>query len=223
MATGAWDATAATLDRIAALPAAANDGKRAFRLQRRRVILAYRSDRFAEALQAFREALDIAVRLEDEVGTDQARNDLGNALRRIGDYRGALEAYRASLDGKRRRADAQVGRLLNNLGDLHRDLGDLDAAARYYKDALEAYLAAGRPLEAAHTQESIATVAFANGDAAGARTALESALDIYATAGAEPAFRFGGLGAAAGDHHARAGRVRGRLRRRAALPYSRAG
>lgn len=186
LATGAWDATGATLDRVAALPASAGDGKRAFRLQRRRGILAYRTDRFAEALQAFRETLDLAVRLEDEVGADQARNDLGNALRRIGDYRGALEAYRASLEGKRRRADPQVGPLLNNLGDLHRDLGDLDAAARYYQDALAAHLAAGRPLEAAHTQESIAAVAFAKGDAAGARSALESALAIYTTAGAEP-------------------------------------
>ncbi|HVJ62739.1 MAG TPA: tetratricopeptide repeat protein, partial [Tahibacter sp.] len=127
-ATGDFAAASATLDRVAAMHPEPARWMHEYRLDRRRGILAYRQGRYAEALPLFRAARARAAARDDAVALGQSDNDIGNALRRIGSYREALESYLSSLDFKRRAGDKQLGALLTNLGDLYRDLGDIAAS-----------------------------------------------------------------------------------------------
>lgn len=194
IATGDFAAAAATLDRVAAMPVEAGRWMHDFRLARRRGILAYRQERYAEALPQFRVARELALAHKDDTALAQSWNDLGNALRRIGDYHGALDAYLASLELKRRGKDEQLGVLYNNLGDLYRDLNDLGEAKKRYLEALVEHDRDDRPRDAAHTRESLAAVLVRGGDLAEAATAYGQAIDS-----------FHGLGARADELRARVG------------------
>jgi tetratricopeptide (TPR) repeat protein len=187
LATGDVAAATRTLERIERLPPAAQPAKRSLKLFRRRGILAYRADHYAQALVEFRAALDLARGSHDAVGEAQAQNDLGNALRRIGDYRAALEAYLASLALKRGQPDAPLGPILNNLADLYVDLGEADTALDRYREAIAAHRRDGRPLDAAHSSESLARLLADRGEPVAARAALEEALQIDREGGVLPA------------------------------------
>ncbi len=182
LAGGDYAAAAASLDRVAALPQ--GDWKRLFRLERRRGMLEYRRERFAEALTHFRSARGLAEQHADATGLGQSDNDIGNALRRIGDYRGALQSYLASLDVKRGSGDAPLGPVLNNIGDLYRDLDEPDNAARYYAEALDAHRRAGHVLDAAHTLEALGVLELERHQLAPARQALQQAFATFAGADA---------------------------------------
>ena len=177
VASGAYDAAAATIDRVAGLPG--QDWKRLFRLERRRGILDYRRDRFAEALSHFRAGYRLADQHADAVSLGQAGNDVGNALRRIGEFREALQAYLGSLDAKRKSSDPQLGPLLNNIGDLYRDLEEPENAARFYAEALAEHQRTGRKLDAAHTLEAIGVLALDRGDLDGALQSLGNAYSTF--------------------------------------------
>jgi two-component system, sensor histidine kinase ChiS len=184
VAAGDFAAAAATLDRAAALPARAGHWMHDFRLARRRGILAYRQEKYAVALAQFRQARELALAHADETALAQSWNDIGNALRRIGDYREALSAYLSSLELKRRGRDEQLGPLYNNLADLYRDLGETDTARQRYAEALAEYRRAGRPRDAAHAQESLAALLASTGDLTQAATALDEVVAAYAELGA---------------------------------------
>ncbi|MBL8300618.1 MAG: tetratricopeptide repeat protein [Rhodanobacteraceae bacterium] len=184
IATGNFAAASLTLDRVAALPAEPDRWKRDFRLVRRRGILAYRQEHYAEALLQFRSARELASAHGDTTALGQSWNDLGNALRRIGDFPGALDAYLASLDLKRKGADEQLGTLYNNLGDLYRDLGDLNEARKRYGEALVEHDRENRMREAAHTRESLAAVLAQSGDVAAAADAYAQAIGRFHELGA---------------------------------------
>lgn len=184
IATGDFAGAAATLDRVAAMPVAAGRWMHDFRLARRRGILAYRQERYAEAMPQFRVARELALAHADDTALAQSWNDLGNTLRRIGDYRGALDAYLASLELKRRGKDAQLGALYNNLGDLYRDLGELAEAQKRYREALAEHDRDARPRDAAHTRESLAAVLVRSGEADAAVAALTEAIASFRTLGA---------------------------------------
>lgn len=185
VATGDFDAAAETLDRVAAMPVEAGRWMHEFRLARRRGILAYRQERYAEALPQFRVARELALANKDDSALGQSWNDIGNALRRIGDYHGALDAYLASLELKRRGRGEPLGVLYNNLGDLYRDLNDLGEAKKRYAEALvEHDRDGGRPREAAHTRESLAAVLVRSGDTAAAADAYAQAIDSFQALGA---------------------------------------
>lgn len=184
IATGDFAGAAATLDRVAAMPVEAGRWMHDFRLARRRGILAYRQEHYADALPLFRVARELALAHADDTAAAQSWNDLGNTLRRIGDYREALNAYLASLELKRRGKDAQLGALFNNLGDLYRDLGDNAEAQRRYVEALAEHDLDERPRDAAHTRESLAAVLVKVGDTQGAGAAYAQAITIFHTLGA---------------------------------------
>ena len=183
-ATGDFAAAAATLQRVAALPAQAAHWMREFRLARRRGILAYRQEKFGDALLQFRQARELALAHSDETSLAQSWNDLGNALRRIGDYREALNAYLSSLELKRRGKDEQLGPLYNNLADLYRDLGEFDTAQSRYTEALAEYERSKRPREAAHARESLAAVLIKTGALEPAGIALDQVVAAFETLGA---------------------------------------
>ncbi len=182
--TGGFAAAAATLDRVAAMPVEAGRWMHDYRLARRRGILAYRQERYVEALPLFRMARELAAAHADETAIAQSWNDLGNALRRIGDYRGALDAYLSSLELKRRDGDAQLGALYNNLGDLYRDLGDTAEARKRYTEALAEHERGGRTRDAAHTRESLAAVLAGSGERAAAADAYAQAIASFRSLGA---------------------------------------
>lgn len=184
IATGDFAGAAATLNRVAAMPVEAGRWMHDFRLARRRGILAYRQEHYADALPLFRIARELALAHADDTALAQSWNDLGNTLRRIGDYREALNAYLASLELKRRGKDAQLGALFNNLGDLYRDLGDNAEAQRRYVEALAEHDLDERPRDAAHTRESLAAVLVKVGDTQGAGAAYAQAIAIFQTLGA---------------------------------------
>jgi tetratricopeptide (TPR) repeat protein len=184
LAGGDFEAAAATLDRVAGLPQ--GEWKRQFRLERRRGILEYRRDRHADALSRFRSAEQLAQQHADDVALGQARNDIGNALRRIGDFREALQAFLDSLDLKRRAGDTQLGPVLNNIGDLYRDLGERDNAAKYYTQALAEHERNGRGLDAAHTLEAMGALQLDGGDNAAAERTLQQSFAAFAKAEALP-------------------------------------
>ncbi|MBN8741049.1 MAG: hypothetical protein BGP24_20205 [Lysobacterales bacterium 69-70] len=184
IATGGFAAAAATLDRVAAMPVEAGRWMHDYRLARRRGILAYRQERYVEALPLFRMARELAAAHADEAAIAQSWNDLGNALRRIGDYRGALDAYLSSLELKRRDGDAQLGALYNNLGDLYSDLGDTAEARKRYLEALAEHERGGRARDAAHTRESLAAVLARSGERAAAADAYAQAIASFRSLGA---------------------------------------
>lgn len=183
LALGDYAAAAHTLDRVAALPGA-TAWEPQFRLARRRGMLAYRQGLIAESLTSARAALALATAHGDARGEGQSWNDIGIALRRTGDFRGALEAHLASLERKRVAGDTQLGAVLNNLGDVYRELGDAESARRRYDEALAAFEAGGRTLDAAHTRESLGLVAAQAGDAAAAAQLYAQAAADYERAGA---------------------------------------
>lgn len=183
-ATGDFATAAATLDRVAALPAEPGRWMREFRLDRRRGILEYRQSRYVVALPFFRAARARAAAHDDATALGQSDNDIGNALRRIGSYREALEAYLSSLEYKRRAGDTQLGALLTNLGDLYRDLGDIPASRARYEEALADYERAGRKLDHAHTLDALGTLMLDAKDLDAATRYLGQARDAFATLGA---------------------------------------
>ncbi|MCQ4164740.1 tetratricopeptide repeat protein [Tahibacter sp. P2K] len=183
LALGEYAAAARTLDRVAALPGAAA-WEPQFRLLRRRGMLAYRQEQIAESLVSFRAALALATAQADLRAQGQSWNDIGIALRRSGELRGALEAFLASLERKRAAGDTALGALLNNLGDIQRELGDAGAARQRYDEALAAFEAGGRVLDAAHTREALGLLAAQTGDAAGAARFYARAAADYERAGA---------------------------------------
>ena len=183
LALGDYAAAAHTLDRVAVLPGA-QAWEAQFRLARRRGMLAYRQGQIVESLTPFRAALALATAHGDARAEGQSWNDIGIALRRTGDLRGALEAFLASLERKRAAGDEALGALLNNLGDIYRELGDAESSRRRYDEALAAFEAAGRTLDAAHARESLGQLAADAGDVAAAAQFYAQASGDYERAGA---------------------------------------
>lgn len=140
--------------------------------------LEFRRERTPQALRHFECAAALAK--ARGVHKDEARdlNNVGVALRRLGDYQGALQALTRSLELKRTTGDVG-GAVYNNLADVHRELEDPVSAMRLYGEALAAFRAKGMTLQAAHVLESMAEQALDIGDAARAETWLKEALATY--------------------------------------------
>lgn len=140
--------------------------------------LEFRRERTPQALRHFECAAELAK--ARGARKDEARdlNNVGAALRRLGDYQGALRALTRSLELKRMTGDVG-GAVYNNLADVHRELEDPVSAMRLYGDALSAFRAKGMTLQAAHVLESMAEQALDIGDTARAEAWLKEALATY--------------------------------------------
>ncbi len=145
---------------------------------RTRASLAYARDRMPEAKTQLTCALRLATTLGDREAMASDINAIGSTLRRLGDYRGALDALVRSLEMQR--ADGAVGgAVLNNLADLYRERGEHDDALRYYREARQVFLDKDNPEKAAHVLESMAVVEMARDQPREAGRWLEEALGIY--------------------------------------------
>lgn len=157
-----------------------------YELIRRKGVLAYRQEQVADALAGFECALAMAREGHDDTAIARELKNIGSALRRLGDYRGALRALTASLELQRRQADGATGAVLNNIADVYRELDDPERAFGFYHDAIAAFRKRGDRIEAAHVLESMSALALDRDDVASAVPWLEDALDTYREAGARP-------------------------------------
>ncbi len=153
-----------------------NDALRRYEWVRRRGVLAYRREDVAEALGHFECALRMAESRGDRTATAKQLKNVGSALRRIGDYPGALRRLAASLELQRADGGDEIGPILNNLGDIYRELKETQVATRYYNEALDEFRRRGDAIEQAHVLESLSVLALDRGDSREAARLLETAL-----------------------------------------------
>jgi len=172
------DMAEAALDCAVAASPASPDAALRRRLLRARGGLDYARERMPEALERLQCALAISSAGDDREAEASDLNALGSALRRLGDYRGALAALTESLE-MRRAGGGETGAVLNNIADVYRELGDRVEAMRHYREALSSFRDAGDSTHAAHVLESMAVVVLEDGDPARARRWLEEALASY--------------------------------------------
>ncbi len=172
-------------DAVIAAAHPAGDWPLRYQAVRRRSLLAYREERIDVALDGFECALHMATQQGDRTAIAKDLKNVGSALRRLGDFPGALRASTRSLDMLR--ADGgDTGAVSNNIADIYRDLGESEEAEHHYRDAASALRKAGNVVEAAHVLESMAMLALDNGDPAQAQAWLQQALADYRSAGQLP-------------------------------------
>lgn len=177
-ASGHFERTEPLLDCAAAQLQATEPVALRLALIRQRGVLDYRRERMPQALVHFRCALQLAESTEDREEVARELNAVGSTLRRLGDYRGALEHLTRALQ-LQRSAAGPVAAVLNNIGDVYRALGEPEQALQHYAQAREAYRERDEPGHAAHVAESMAVVQLDLGQAEAAAAQLEQALDTY--------------------------------------------
>lgn len=176
VAAGQFDDAEQALDCAEAVLRNDDDAVAHYELVRRRGILDYRRERIPEALERFECALELSTAREDRAAIARDLKNVGSALRRLGDFRGALRRLAESLELQRAEGGDGLGAVLNNIGDVYRELEEPEAARRYYREALEDFQRRGNPVEAAHVLETLSVLALDQGDSREAAKLLESAL-----------------------------------------------
>lgn len=182
IAAGRFDDAARSLDCADAVLGANGDPVARYELVRRRGILDYRRERIPQALSRFECALTLARAREDRDAIARDLKNIGSALRRLGDFHGALRSLMLSLELQR--TDGEVGgAVLNNIADVYRELDEPDEAMRFYREALSTFQAQGERIEAAHVLESMAEQGLDSGDVPQSVRWLEEALRTYREGG----------------------------------------
>ncbi len=185
IAAGRFDDAGFALDCADAVLGANGDALSRYELVRRRGILDYRRERIPEALSRFECAVAMARAREDSPAVAKDLKNVGSALRRLGDFKGALAALEQSL--RLQRADGEVGGMvLRNIADVYRELDEPMESMRHYRSALDAFRRAGDRVETGHTLETMSLIAHDDGDSAQAERWLEEALRIYRDADHKP-------------------------------------
>ena len=98
IADGRFDAAEQSLDCAQSVLGDEGDAALQYELVRRRGIVEYRQERIPQALSRFECALKMSSANEDRTAIARDLKNVGTALRRLGDYRGALRILTASLD-----------------------------------------------------------------------------------------------------------------------------
>ena len=181
-AAGRFEAAEAVLDCLDAQPGL--DPLDREELLRQRGVLDYHRERIPQALARFECGLQRSTAREDRAAIARDLRNVGSALRRLGDYHGALAALTRSLALQRASGGEVQPAVLNNLGDVYRALDERDKAEGYYREALALMEKRGDPKAAAHVREALAELALDHDDARTARPLLEEALRAYRAADA---------------------------------------
>lgn len=187
MAASRFDDAESTLDCVEAVIAGSGDnggGHQTVRyeLVRRRGILDYRRERIPEALSRFECALSLSKGREDRVAIARDLKNVGTALRRLGDFHGALRASIESLEIQRASGEV-AGAVLSNIADIYRGLDEPDEAMRYYNEAYAVLQQRGDRVEAAHVLETMSAVDLDRGVSQQAASWLQQALRTYRESG----------------------------------------
>lgn len=179
---GRFEQAGQALDCVEATIGRDPDPQLAYELVRQRGVLAYRRELIPEALGRFECALELSTARDDRDAIARDLRNVGSALRRLGDFRGALRTLTESLQMQRARGEVG-GAVFNNIADVYRELDDPDEAIRHYREALAVFRAQGNRVEAGHVLESLSELSVDRGDAAQARQWLLEALQTYRQAG----------------------------------------
>ncbi len=153
-----------------------NDPLSQYEWVRRRGVLAYQEQRIDIALGHFECALRMAENRGDRAATAKQHKNVGSALRRIGDYQGALRNLDRGLQMMREDGDPAIGGMLSNIADIYRETEDPTKAERYYLEAEAAFRLKGDTVEAAHVLNSLGLLALERKDYKTASAMLETAL-----------------------------------------------
>lgn len=153
---------------------------------RRLGVLAYRDEKVDIALGHFECALSIAEARHDRAAIAKQLKNVGSALRRMGDYDGALRTLQRGLDMQRADGDPDVGGALANLAELYRETDHPAQAADYYRQALAAFRRRGNQAEAAHMLHGLGKLALDGHDTKTATADLEAARDAFHELGNVP-------------------------------------
>ncbi|KRD71002.1 hypothetical protein ASE45_03920 [Lysobacter sp. Root96] len=180
--SGRFEQAEQALDCVEATIGRDPDWELGYELMRQRGVLAYRRELIPEALGRFECALQLSTAHDDKEAIARDLRNVGSALRRLGDFRGALRTLTASLQMQRARGEVG-GAVFNNIADVYRELDDPDEATRHYREALTAFRAQGNRVEAGHVLESLSELSLDRGDAAQAQQWLQEALQTYRQAG----------------------------------------
>jgi len=89
----------------------------------------------ADALERFRESLEIKRRIEDESGVADSLGELGKLLRNAGQMREAIAAFTEALGIFQRQGSSKMGISLSMLGEIHERQGEYAAALEKYQQA----------------------------------------------------------------------------------------
>lgn len=176
--SGRFEAAEQALDCADANIGEGGDEHLRYELTRRRGILDFRRERIPQALERFKCAATLSRAIGDRGAEARDLNNVGAALRRLGDFHGALRNLTTSLGIQRAQGGAAAS-VLTNIADVYRELREPDTAMGYYRDALAANRAKGDSIEAAHVQETMAELALDSGDTHQALAWLQEALAVY--------------------------------------------
>ncbi|MCB0163877.1 MAG: tetratricopeptide repeat protein [Anaerolineae bacterium] len=92
---------------------------------------------YEQAIDQYKQALDLAREIGFQLGEGNTLADLGRAYRRLGKPEQAITYHRQALEIKRQLGDRKAeGNSLGNLGNAYHDLGDFKQALHYFEAAL---------------------------------------------------------------------------------------
>lgn len=135
--------------------------------------------RLGEALQAYRETLEIHRRLGDEVAQGEALDFIASVLGDMGSPQEALACYEQALDLQRRAADDKgEDTTLNNIALIYLFLGEHDRALRSFLRRLEVVRRLGDLRAEGTTLNNIGGAYEQLGDLAHAQRYFEQALEV---------------------------------------------
>lgn len=89
-----------------------------------------------EELKWSKQALSIYERLDDTEGIGGSLHHIAEGLRDAGEFERSAELYHRAIEIRREYGQGSVASSIHSLGDLSLDKGDLEAAERYYTQAL---------------------------------------------------------------------------------------
>ena len=118
----------------------------------------------SDALESYREALELSRRIGDRQAVGNILNDLGTFHAVRGQYEEALPQFRAALQAQREvRNQVYEAMALNNIGTIYMSLGRYDDAQTYLQQALTLRERINVPSDTADTLHNLAEVSLRTG------------------------------------------------------------
>jgi tetratricopeptide (TPR) repeat protein len=145
-----------------------------------------RRGNLSRAVQYCRQSIAGYQQIDDIVGQAKAHNNLGIALKSLGEWQQARDAFHKSLDIDREIGDVQErGLVTNNLGNIALDCGEWAEAAALYQESNAIWVQLGAALPEAVTLSNLAQVHIYQGDWQAARDCLNRSRDIFERIGSD--------------------------------------
>lgn len=113
-----------------------------FNWLRIKALIYFKQDKYSAAIPYMRDALTVALVLDNPRSIATSHNDLGASYLELGDYANALSNFQRALQYLRRVGNEYSTALtLANIASVYRDSGDFPAAVEYLEKALDSHFA----------------------------------------------------------------------------------